>query len=368
MVLQRVDQFRLERRAASGGAEGAVAGGAPGAAGDLREFGRIETAELITVIFAVGGERDVIDVEIEPHSDGIGGDQIIDVAGLEHRHLGVAGARRQRSQHHRGAAMLALDQFGDGVDFVGRKRDDRGAPRLPRDLAVAGEFKLRQPRPGDDAGAGQQPLDDRAHGGSAQQQRFVAAAAMQDAIGEDVAALEIGSDLDFIDREKRHVEIARHRLHGGDPEPRLRRLDLFLAGDQRDGIHARAIDDLVVDLARQQPQRQADHAGGMRKHPLDREMGLAGIGGPEHRGDAGAGSPSVGERRALKKKRPCFPGISASLAVGEVFHNATHLRSRLKLWNESGTNRARIGDFVSTPASFTATSRVGAAIAALDQV
>ena len=296
MVLQRVDQFRLERRAAPGGAEGAVAGGAPGAAGDLREFGRIEAAELIAVIFAVGGEGDVIDVEVEPHADRIGRDQIIDVAGLEHRHLRVAGARRQRSQHHRGTAMLALDQFGDGINLIGRKRDDRGAPRLPRDLAVAGEFQLRQPRPGDDAGAGQQPLDDRAHGGGAEQQRFVAAAPMQDAIGEDVAAFQIGRDLDFIDREKRHVEIPGHRLDGGDPEPRLRRLDLFFAGDQRDGIHAGAIDDLVVDLARQQPQRQADDAGGMREHPLDRQMGLAGVGGPEHRGDAGAGSPSVGER------------------------------------------------------------------------
>jgi hypothetical protein len=35
------------------------------------------------------------------------------------------------------------------------------------------------------------------------------------------------------------------------------------------------------------------------------------------------------------------------VGVGEVFHNATHFRSRLKLWNESGTNRARIAD--STP-------------------
>ena len=176
MVLQRIDQFGLERRAAAGGAEGAVAGGAAGAAGDLREFGRIEPAELIAVIFAVGGEGDVIDVEIEPHADRVGGDQIIDVAGLEHRHLRVAGAGRERAQHHRGAAMLALDQFGDGVDLVGRERDDRGAPRLPGDLAVAGEFELRQPRPGDDAGAGQQPLDDRAHGGGAEQQRLVAAA------------------------------------------------------------------------------------------------------------------------------------------------------------------------------------------------
>ena len=205
--------------------------------------------------------------------------------------------------------MLPADQFGDGVDFVGRERDDRGAPRLPGDLAVAGEFELRQPRPGDDGGAGQQPLDDRAHGGRAQQQRLVAAAPVQDAIGEDMAALEIGRDLDFIDREKRHVEIPRHRLHGGDPEPRLRRLDLFLAGDQRDRIDAGAVDDLVVDLARQQPQRQADHAGGMRQHPLDRQMGLAGVGRPEHRGDAGAGSPFVGERGRRREKAMFYWGF-----------------------------------------------------------
>ncbi len=155
VVLQRIDQFWLERRAAAGGAEGTVAGGAAGAAGDLREFGRIEAAELIAVIFAVGRKRNVIDVEVEPHSHRIGRDQIIDVAGLEHRHLGVAGARRQRSQYHRSTAMLALDQFGDGVNFISRKRHDRSAPRLPRDLAVAGKFKLRQPRPGHDTGAGQ---------------------------------------------------------------------------------------------------------------------------------------------------------------------------------------------------------------------
>ena len=66
MVLQRVDEFRLERRAAAGGAKGAGAGGAAGAAGDLCEFRRIEPAELIAVILAVGGKRDVIDVEVSP--------------------------------------------------------------------------------------------------------------------------------------------------------------------------------------------------------------------------------------------------------------------------------------------------------------
>ena len=251
----------------------------------------------------------MIDVEIEPHADGVGRDEIIDVAVLEHLHLRVAGAGRERSQHHGGAAVLALDQFGDGVDFVGRERDDRGAPRLPRDLAVAGKFQLRQPRPRDDVGAGQQPLDDRAHGGGAQQQRLVTAAPVQDAVSEDVPAFQIGRDLDFIDREKRHVEIPRHRLHGGDPVARLRRLDLLLAGDQRDAVDADLVDDLVVDLAREQPQRQADHAGGMRHHPLDREMGLAGVGRPEHRGNAGAGSAFIAEQGSGRRKSHVLLGF-----------------------------------------------------------
>ena len=93
VVLQRVHQFRLERRAAPGGAERAVTRGAPGAAGDLRELGRIEPAELVAVILAVGSERDVIDVEVQPHADGVGGDEIIDVAVLEHLNLRIARAR-----------------------------------------------------------------------------------------------------------------------------------------------------------------------------------------------------------------------------------------------------------------------------------
>ena len=131
-------QVVLERRAAAGGAEGAVALGAAGAAGDLRELGGVELAELVAVELAVGGEGDVIDVEIEPHADGVGGDQVIDVAGLVELDLGVARARRQRAHHHRGAAALAADQFGDGVDLVGRERDDGAAPRQPRELLVAG--------------------------------------------------------------------------------------------------------------------------------------------------------------------------------------------------------------------------------------
>ncbi len=74
---------------------------------------------------------------------------------------------------------------------------------------------------------------------------------MQDAIGEDMPAFEIGRDLDFVDGKERDVEIPGHGFDGGDPIARILRLDLLFARDQRDGLGALAIDDLVVDLARQ---------------------------------------------------------------------------------------------------------------------
>ncbi len=192
MAFERLRQLGLERRASAGRAEAAVAGGAAGAPGDLRELGRVELAELIAVELAVGGEGDVIDVEIEPHADGVGGNEIFDVAGLVELDLGVARARGERAEHHGGAAALAADQLGDGIDLLGGERDHGGAAGQPRDLLLAREGKLRQARPGQDMGARQQPLDHRPHGLGAQHQCLLAAAAIEHAVGEDVAAVEIG--------------------------------------------------------------------------------------------------------------------------------------------------------------------------------
>ena len=314
MAFERLHELGLERRAAAGGAEGAVAGGAAGAAGDLRELGRIELAELIAVELAVGRKRDVIDVEIEAHADGVGGDEIFDVAGLVERDLRVARARGQRAEHHRRAAALAADQLGDRIDLLGRERDDGGAARQPRDLLLAREGELRQPRPGQDMRARQQPLDHRPHGLGAEHQRLLAAAPVEHAVGEDVAALEIGAELHLVDGEEGDVEVARHRLDGRHPEARIRRLDLLLAGDERDRLGAHARRNLVVDLARQQPQRQPDDAGGMAEHALDGEMGLAGIGRPEHGGDAGA--------------------AGAGIAIGRGGEGNGHRRSKSRAMND----------------------------------
>ena len=299
MRLQRLDDFGFEWRAAARRAECTVAGGTAGAAGDLCEFGRIELAELIAVELAVGRERDVVDIEVEPHADGIGCHQIVDLAGLVEIDLGVARARRQRTEHDCGAAALAADQFGDGVNFFGRERHDGGTARQSGEFFLARKGELRQARTAHHAGAGQQPLDDRPHGGGAEHQRLLAAAPMQHAVGKDVTALEIGGELDFVDGDEGDIEIARHRLDGRHPEARIRRLDLLFAGDERHRFGADPFDRAVIDFARQQPQRQPDDPGRVRQHPLDGEVGLSGVGRTEHGGDAGATSThvAIGGRR-----------------------------------------------------------------------
>src|SRR6266851_9063351 len=114
-------------------------------------------------------------------------------------------------------------------------------------------------------------------------------------------ALEIGAELDLIDRHEGHIEIARHRLHGRHPEAWIGGLDLLLAGDERDGIGAGAFRNLFVDLAGQQPQRQPDQPRGMRQHALDGEMRLARIGGPQHRRNAVASGTRVALPRGAKR-------------------------------------------------------------------
>jgi len=109
--------------------------------------------------------------------------------------------------------------------------------------------------------------------------RNTVAAGVQQPVGEDVAALEIAAELDFVDGEERRADADRHGLDGADVVLRAGRDDLLLAGDQRHRPGTFEADDLVVDLARQKAQRQPDHAGLVGQHPLYGKMGFAGVGG-----------------------------------------------------------------------------------------
>jgi len=87
------------------------------------------------------------------------------------------------------------------------------------------------------------------------------------------------------------------------------RLDLLLARDQGDGFRSDLGDDAVIDLARQQAQRQADHARLVAQHALDGEMGLAGIGRAEH----GQHVPRDVPRGPIPRLSRIGPGEKSSL-------------------------------------------------------
>jgi hypothetical protein len=97
----------------------------------------------LAVEFARSGKGDVIDVQIEPHADRIRRHQEINVTGLVQRDLSITRARAQGPEHDRGAAALAAQQLGNGINLACRKGDDCRARRKPRNLLIAGIRELR---------------------------------------------------------------------------------------------------------------------------------------------------------------------------------------------------------------------------------
>ena len=144
--------------------EGPVSAIASRAAGDLADLVREEPPRAPAVELAQAGEGHVIDIHVEAHADGIGGDEKIYLAGLEQGHLGVTGARRERAHDHRRSAPLTADELGDGVDLLGREGDHGAATGKAADLARPGRGQGRVALPKLDPGVGQQAADEWGHG------------------------------------------------------------------------------------------------------------------------------------------------------------------------------------------------------------
>ena len=83
-----VQLLRLSRHAK--GAGGKVP---PGPARDLRQLVGAQLAHPVAVEFRRGRKGDVFNIKVQPHADGIGGDQIIHIAVLIHLDLRIAGPR-----------------------------------------------------------------------------------------------------------------------------------------------------------------------------------------------------------------------------------------------------------------------------------
>jgi len=98
-----------------------------------------------------------------------------------------------------------------------------------------------------------------------------------------MAALGISAKLRLVERDEAELAIERHRFSGAQEPARILRQDLLLAGNQRDRLGPLDPHHPVIDLARKQAQREADHARRMTAQPLDREVGLAGVGRTQNR-------------------------------------------------------------------------------------
>ena len=196
----------------------------------------------------------MIDIQIQSHANCIGRHQIIHIAILIQLDLCVAGAGRQGPHHHRGTALLASQQFGDGIDVIDRKPHNRTAWRHagqflgPRIDQFAHAFTAHELRLGD------QMRNRAAHCVGAQKQRLDMAPRAQQTVGKDVPAFGICAKLNFIHHQAIDQHPFGHRFDGTDPILRPRRHNAFFARNQGHDRRPANGDDLVVYFPRKQTQ------------------------------------------------------------------------------------------------------------------
>ena len=137
----------------------------------------------------------MVDIHVEPHADCVGRDKEVDFARLVKRDLRIARARAQCAHDDGSAPALPPDEFRDRIDLGRGKGDDRGTRRQARDLLLSRVGQDRHARPGHHVDARNQPFKQGARGRRAEQERFLAPTHIEQAVGEHMAALEIGGEL-----------------------------------------------------------------------------------------------------------------------------------------------------------------------------
>ena len=114
----RLCHLVIQRRRFPGHAEGPIRHAPPCPPGDLRQFVRGQHPHPPPVELGERGEGDMVDVQVQPHADGVRCHQIVHIAILVERDLRVARPGGKRAHHHRRPTLLASDQFGDSIDII----------------------------------------------------------------------------------------------------------------------------------------------------------------------------------------------------------------------------------------------------------
>src|SRR6266446_2786699 len=196
----RLNNLRIKRSLLSCGAKGAVAHMSTRAPCNLRNLGCIESAGTPAVKFVDPGKGDMVEIHVEPHSDRVRGNEIIDLAGLKHADLSVARTGAQSPENDRGASAPAADDLGKGKHVCYGECDDGAAGRQPCHLLMAGIGERRKAGPAHMFDVTDEPPHQWLYRVCAEEHCLLETAGVQEACGKHVASLGIGAELDLIDR------------------------------------------------------------------------------------------------------------------------------------------------------------------------
>ena len=105
---------------------------------NLRHFSNRQAPATRSVKFRQTRKSDVGYIKIESHSDGIGGDQIVHFARLEHGDLRIASARTERTHDHCSPPTHAAQSFGHRIDLFDGECDNCRAFRQAGKLLGSG--------------------------------------------------------------------------------------------------------------------------------------------------------------------------------------------------------------------------------------
>ncbi len=253
-----------------GNAKGTIVHMPPGAPGNLSDLRRGQGTPAGTIEFAQLGEGNMVNVHIQPHANRIGGDQIIDLSGLIHLHLGIAGAGAQCAQDNRRAAALLADRLCQFIDLIDRKGDNRTAPFQAVEFLCPGIAEGRQAGAAFDHRIGDQMPDQARHAVRPQEHGFKPSPGMQQTVCENMTPLWICTELNFIDGHEINGPIHRHGFDGTDEIARIGGQDFLLPRDQGNGGHPNTGDNAVIVFPGQQAQGKADHARHLPQHAFHR--------------------------------------------------------------------------------------------------
>ena len=90
MVLDRSFYVGGKSMALTEGPEGTIFEMSACTASDLGEFGDLKVTSFVAIEFASVSKGDAVNVQVEPHTDSVSRDEVVNFSGLIHGHLGIS--------------------------------------------------------------------------------------------------------------------------------------------------------------------------------------------------------------------------------------------------------------------------------------